>query len=72
MFQNFYEFNGSSIFYKMRENFPSMRVSVRMYQIACVSRNLEGLYWKHYFEMATFSVAFSDLSVRRACLLAGF
>ena len=34
-------------------------------------------YWKHYFEMATFFAAFSDLSVRRACaclagLLAGF
>ena len=27
-------------FFKMRENFPSMRVSVRMYQIACVSRIL--------------------------------
>ena len=37
MFQKFYEFNVSGIFYKMRENFPSMRVSVRMYQIACVS-----------------------------------
>ena len=32
--------NISSIFYKMRENFSSMRVSVRMYQIACVSRIL--------------------------------
>ena len=30
MFQKFYEFNGSNIFYKMRENFPFMRVSVRM------------------------------------------
>ena len=30
MFQKFYEFDGSSIFYKMRENFPFMRVSVRM------------------------------------------
>ena len=35
----------------------------------------QGEYWKRYFEMTTFSVAFSDLSVRRACvasLLAGF
>ena len=35
----------------------------------------QGEYWKHYFEMATFLVAFSDLSVRLACvagLLAGF
>ena len=30
MFQKFYEFNGSSIFYKTREYFPSMRVTVRM------------------------------------------
>ena len=44
MFQKFYEFNRSSIFYKMRENFPSMRVSMRMYQIACVSRRIET--WK--------------------------
>ena len=45
MFQKFYEFNVSSIFYKMRENFPSMRVSVRMYQIACVSRRMRET-WK--------------------------
>ena len=35
----------------------------------------QGEHWKHYFEMVTFPVAFSDLSVRRACvagLLAGF
>ena len=35
----------------------------------------QGEYWKHYFEMATFSVAFSDLPVRHACvagLMAGF
>ena len=43
MFQKFYEFNVSSIFYKMRENFPSMGVSVRMYQIACVSRRMRRL-----------------------------
>ena len=30
MFQKFYEFNESSIFYKTREYFPSMHVSVRM------------------------------------------
>ena len=30
MFQKFYEFNRSSTFYKTREYFPSMRVSVRM------------------------------------------
>ena len=30
MFQKFHEFNGSSIFYKTREYFPSMRLSVRM------------------------------------------
>ena len=35
MFEKFYEFNGS--FYKMREKFPSMHVSMRMYQTACVS-----------------------------------
>ena len=45
MFQKFYKFNVSSIFYKMRENFPSMRVSVRMYQIACVSRRMHET-WK--------------------------
>ena len=45
MFQKFYEFNVSSMFYKMRENFPSMRVSVRMYQIACVSRRIRET-WK--------------------------
>ena len=48
MFQKFYEFNVSSIFDKMRENFPSMRVSVRMYQIACVSRRMREMRetWK--------------------------
>ena len=30
MFQKFYEFNGSGIFYKTRDYFPSMRLSVRM------------------------------------------
>ena len=30
MFQKFYKFNGSNIFYKMCENFPFMHVSVRM------------------------------------------
>ena len=30
MFQKFYEFNGSSIFYKTCEYSPSMHVSVRM------------------------------------------
>ena len=38
-------FTKSSIFYKMRENFPSMRVSVRIYQIACVSRTMRET-WK--------------------------
>ena len=33
-------FNKSGIFYKMHENFPSMPVSVRMYQIACVSHRM--------------------------------
>ena len=28
----------------------------------------QGEYWKHYFEMATFLVAYSDLSVRLACM----
>ena len=45
MFQKFYEFNVSSIFYKMREKFPSMRVRVRMYQTACVSRRMRET-WK--------------------------
>ena len=44
MFQKFYEFYRSCIFYKMHENFLSMRVSMRMYQIACVSRRIET--WK--------------------------
>ena len=44
MFHKFYEFNRSSIFYKMHENFLSMCVSIRMYQIACVSRRIET--WK--------------------------
>ena len=44
MFQKFYEFNRSSIFYKMHEIFPSMSVSVRMYQIACASCRIET--WK--------------------------
>ena len=38
-------FNKFSIIYKMHENFPSMRVSVRMYQIACVSHRMRET-WK--------------------------
>ena len=34
-----------AFFYKMRENFPSIGVSVRMYQIACVSRRMRET-WK--------------------------
>ena len=32
-------------FFKMRENFPSMRVSVRTSQVACVSRRMRET-WK--------------------------
>ena len=44
MFQTFYEFNRFCIFYKMHENFLSMRVSMRVFHIACVSRRIET--WK--------------------------
>ena len=45
MFQKFYEFNRSSIFYKMHENFPSMRVREHVSNCVCLTQNwdLEGL-----------------------------
>ena len=54
IFQKFYEFNGSGIFYKMRENFPSMRVSVRMYQIACVSRRMRETWKVCYLDVIVY------------------
>ena len=36
----------------MRENFPSMRVSVRMYQTECVSRRMRET-WKVWFDTIT-------------------
>ena len=48
----------------MRENFPSMRVSVRMYQIACVSRRMRET-WKVCFIFIP--LALSN-SVVKACV----